>query len=288
MYVVDLFCGCGGFSTGAEKAGHTIVLAIDAWDKALEAHQYNHPKTTHIQMELGGDLKETKDLIMRYVPKGKLWHLHGSPPCQNLSVANRTAGDTAEGMRLVTWYLNLVKLCRPTSWSMEQVIGARHHLNEADFEQFHIINTADYKVPQTRKRLFVGAGWELPAPLGMLTLDDKLPWLREEGDLIKGYKNTISVKNNGEHTGNRKIQGYEGFKTIYEPTYTVCAAGPLKLYVDTKQGPVYVRDLTVEEHLLIQGFPDTYNLPRTISKGDQFTLVGNAVAPPVAFLIMKK
>jgi len=31
MFVIDLFCGCGGFSEGARQAGAQVVLAIDAW-----------------------------------------------------------------------------------------------------------------------------------------------------------------------------------------------------------------------------------------------------------------
>lgn len=290
MLVVDLFCGCGGFSTGAKLAGHKIVLAMDNWLPALETHAYNNPDTAHIQCELGGDLQICKDLIFKYIPEGEKWHLHGSPPCQNLSVANRANGDSVEGMRLVRWFLALVKLCKPTRWSMEQVIGAEKFLRHADFEQFHVVNTADYKVPQTRKRLFIGAGWTLPSPLGQRSLAEKFPYLRSEGNLIKGYKNTVAVKIEGIHIGNRKLQLLEGYKTIEEPTYTLCAAGPLKLffYDDTVEAPSFVRNLTVEECLGVQGFPKTFKFPDTVPKTTIYKLIGNAVSPPIAYLIMSK
>jgi len=289
MLVVDLFCGCGGFSTGAKMAGHNIVLAIDSWDEALKAHEYNHPETNHIQMELGGDLNACRVIIMKSIPKGSTWHLHGSPPCQNLSVANRSNNDVGEGMRLVYWYLDLVKLCKPTSWSMEQVIGASKFLNRTDFEQFHLINTADYLVPQTRKRLFLGAGWKLPSALGQCSLAEKLPYLRKEGDLIKGYKNTVAMKVDGSHIGNRKLRDLEGFKSLEEPTYTLCASGALKLfkYIDSETKPEFVRDLTVAESLVIQGFPSWYGFPEDMAKTIEVKLVGNSVSPPIAFLIMK-
>lgn len=284
MYIVDLFCGCGGFSTGAVMAKHTVVLAIDTWDKALIAHEHNHPETVHYKMELGSDLQETKRLIMKHVPDKKNWHIHGSPPCQNLSVANRTAGDTKEGMRLVYWYLDLVKLCNPTSWSMEQVIGARHHLKASDFPQFHIVNTADYLVPQTRKRLFIGDGWTMPEPLGTVSLIDKLPHLKDEGiAYVKGYSNTRSVNVNGVHLGNIKNKGLQGFRPTDVPTFTLCATGPLGLFdADLNK----VREITIREALRIQGFPTTYTIPDDMGKGDSYKLVGNAVAPPIAYLIM--
>lgn len=289
MLVVDLFCGCGGFSTGAKLAGHKVILAIDSWDQALYAHEYNNPDTVHIQYELGGDLKACKELIMKHIPPGQKWHLHGSPPCQKLSVANHTTGNNKEGMRLVNWYLSLVELCNPSRWSMEQVVGATKFLNASDFERFHIINTADYKVPQTRKRLFIGAGWDIPQPLGQVGLADKLPHLRSEGNLIKGNKNTASVYSNGVHLGNRKLGALEDFKSIEEPTYTLCAGGTPRLFYyneSTMDKPEFVRALTVEECLTIQGFPKSYKFPDDMSKTTIRKLIGNAVSPPIAYLIM--
>lgn len=286
MKVVDLFCGCGGFSTGAKMAGHEVVLAIDSWDSALEAHAYNNPTTKHVLMKLGGDLNQCRDLIFSCVSEGSKWHLHGSPPCQNLSVANRANGNVSEGMRLVFWYLDLVKLCKPTSWSMEQVIGAAQYLHDYEIS---ILNTADYLVPQTRKRLFIGEGWIAPKPLGEKSLADKLPYLRNEGNLIKGYKNTVAVKRDGVHLGNRKLRDLEGFKSIEEPTYTLCAAGPLKLY-DYQHGgvPQFIRDLTIRECLTVQGFPTSYDFPPSMPKTTVYKLIGNAVSPPMAFLITKE
>jgi len=284
MLIVDLFCGCGGFSEGARASGHEVILAIDNWDDALKTHEYNHPHTTHIKMELGGDLEDCRALILKHVGKRK-WHLHGSPPCQSLSVANRTQGSVSKGMRLVNWYFDLVHLCRPDSWSMEQVITAKKYIRPLG----HIINTANYGVPQTRKRLFVGEGWENPCHIGVVSLVEKLPHLETEGDLIKGYKNTVSVrKPDGSHSHNRKIMGMEGFKTIQEPTYTLCAAGPLKLYRSGPDGPQKVRDLTVKECLVIQGFPPHFRFPPKMSKSSMFKQIGNAVSPPIAFLITRQ
>lgn len=287
MLIVDLFCGCGGFSAGAAMAGHEVILAIDNWDDALETHKYNHPKASHINMELGGDLNKCMNLIIKHLRPGQPWHLHGSPPCQSLSVANRTQNSVVEGMKLVNWYLDLVKLCRPDSWSMEQVIAAEKYLQPLGYRTY-IINTADYMIPQTRKRLFVGEGWDQPNQLGQIALSEKLSYLGREGDLIKGYKNSVSVRDvNGNHSYNRKITGLEGFKTIHEPTYTLCAAGPLKLYKNTTTGPQKVRDLTIEECLAIQGFPKEYKFPPGMSKTSIYKQIGNAVSPPIAYLIMK-
>ena len=117
--VVDLFCGVGGFSEGARLAGHRAVLAVDSNKSALDAHKLNHPSAVHELANL------PEDDIGRLLPSPSTkWHLHGSPPRTKLSRAggtNRSASDRADGLFLVTWFLNLVAEAGCTTWSMEQV-----------------------------------------------------------------------------------------------------------------------------------------------------------------------
>ena len=86
--VYDLYCCAGGYSTGAVQAGHTVKLAVDCWEEALECHAANHPDTEHLLLSLGDDTHDT--LLEKLPPPGTdaaPWHLHGSPPCQLLSKA---------------------------------------------------------------------------------------------------------------------------------------------------------------------------------------------------------
>ncbi len=90
--------------------------------------------------------------------------------------------------------------------------------------------------------------------------------------------------------GNRNLRDLEGFKTIKEPTYTLCASGSLKLFnydPEMMDEPEFVRDLSISEALTIQGFPDWYKFPPSTGKTIAIKLVGNAVAPPIAYMIMK-
>ncbi|MBQ5625308.1 MAG: DNA cytosine methyltransferase, partial [Phascolarctobacterium sp.] len=43
MNVIDLFCGCGGFSKGFEQAGFKIILGLDFWQDAIITYQTNFP-----------------------------------------------------------------------------------------------------------------------------------------------------------------------------------------------------------------------------------------------------
>ena len=38
MNVIDLFCGCGGFSKGFEQAGFNIRLGLDVWEDAVKTY----------------------------------------------------------------------------------------------------------------------------------------------------------------------------------------------------------------------------------------------------------
>lgn len=189
---VDMFCGGGGFSTGALAAGAEVVIAIDCWMPALNVHHANHPQTMHLciplgpvcencgatagekdepcQRQIGDDIVEFEQhdwvdkmmeplakLIRSFLDEDAHFHLHGSPPCQELSNASNHKAEN--GMLLVNWFLDFVKYIQPDSWSMENVVGVRKFL-AADNIPHVVLNSADFGVPQTRKRVFAGAGWK--------------------------------------------------------------------------------------------------------------------------------
>lgn len=48
----DMFCGAGGSTTGAVRAGASVQLAINHWPVAIETHNINYPKTTHVLTDI--------------------------------------------------------------------------------------------------------------------------------------------------------------------------------------------------------------------------------------------
>jgi len=79
MKVLDLFSGCGGFSSGFLNAGLKVKYAIDNEKNVKETYEYNHPKTEFILSDIyDQDPNNFKkiDIII------------GSAPCQNFSSAN--------------------------------------------------------------------------------------------------------------------------------------------------------------------------------------------------------
>jgi DNA (cytosine-5)-methyltransferase 1 len=165
---IDLFCGAGGFSLGLQSAGFNILCAADAWPLAAESYRRNfsHPVVC-------GDLSEcsTAELMRRAgVLPQRVDLVVGGPPCQGFSV-QRIGADTDQRNNLVLKFAELVSEISPRFFLMENVpglIGKRgSHLFDAFMEavtvagydaEAHVVNAADYGVPQIRKRVIV-VGW---------------------------------------------------------------------------------------------------------------------------------
>lgn len=78
--MTDMFCGCGGSTTGAKLAadGVNVRMAINHWDLAIETHNTNHPETDH-------DCNDVSRVDpARYPSTRMLW---ASPECVTHSLA---------------------------------------------------------------------------------------------------------------------------------------------------------------------------------------------------------
>ena len=82
LKAVDLFCGAGGSSAGAQSAGVEIVAAVDAWGLAAATFQHNFPRA-HVINEALGDRSRPAAIVR----DAKIDLLIASPECTNHSVA---------------------------------------------------------------------------------------------------------------------------------------------------------------------------------------------------------
>lgn len=76
--VTDQFCGAGGSSLGATKAGAELVLALNHWHLAIETHNTNFPNALH-------DCTDISACDPRLYPSTDV--LITSPECTNHSLA---------------------------------------------------------------------------------------------------------------------------------------------------------------------------------------------------------
>lgn len=278
-YLIDLFCGAGGFSEGARQAGFEVIIAVDAWDEALETHQLNHPNTVHLLMELGDTYTKTWNILKKYIPKlnkDDHLHIHASPPCQNLSTANSGYRNIQEGLRLCIWYLefiiNIKKKVKNQcnfSWTMEQV-------NNNEFKQllneqysnvyYNIYNMEEYGIPQTRARIFVC---------------NKNITLKKSKKINK-YIYEYLEEYEPYYKYTKSCSGIHFFRDIMKETYVYTITSiPTRIY-DNKMN--HIRPLTVNEHKIFQTFPKTYIFNGL--KKDQIKQIGNSVPPKFAKQIM--
>ena len=165
--VLDLFCGCGGLSKGFEMAGYNIVLGVDFNEPALKTYAYNH----HGSKTLCGDLSaaDTFNRIDELVGGQQIDVIIGGPPCQGFSLTGPRQFDD-ERNKLYLAMIETVRRYRPKAFLIENVPGMatlyKGEVRNEIIRRFtavgyavnsQILCSADYGVPQIRKRLvFVG------------------------------------------------------------------------------------------------------------------------------------
>ena len=101
--IADLFCGAGGWSTGAAQAvsqhgGKMKLYAVNHWPVAVRTHELNHPDAEHFIQDL--ELADPETLV----PKGYLDILIASPECRFYSRA-RGGKPTLDQGRMNPWII---------------------------------------------------------------------------------------------------------------------------------------------------------------------------------------
>ena len=258
MIVIDLFCGCGGFSQGFEEHGFD-VLGIDMWDVCLQSHGGNT-----LQFDIGELSKQSlptefqnPDIVI------------GSPPCQTFSTANRdtrTKDDT-----LIKHFQRIVSELKPKYWVWENVMGSRC------VEEGTVLDAQNFGVAQRRKRNFV-ANFHLRNILEYkqpsVTMRQVLPRIKGTG-ILDGYNSTVYSLDSVSPTVRRiPLKWYDDF-------HGACnEKGKLKSPYDTRLRFTGFDMLSTEDHLTLMGF----NRDKKIygNKGDIMIQIGNAVSPAVS------
>ena len=160
---VDLFCGAGGLSKGLELAGFEPVVAVDFDKNATATYQRNHPNT-HV---ITGDICTLPvEDITRHLGGRELDLLAGGPSCQGYSTHGKRDPNDPRNF-LFEHYLRIAEALRPKWILMENVQGMLTY-NKGYFREqilsrliqmgYHadakVLLTADYGVPQLRRRIF--------------------------------------------------------------------------------------------------------------------------------------
>lgn len=87
--IVDLFCGCGGFSLGAHKAGLKTNVAFDIDPILTSSFERNFPDTKLVLT----DLSKADGALIEREAGGRVDGVFGGPPCQAFSDIGRRKKD---------------------------------------------------------------------------------------------------------------------------------------------------------------------------------------------------
>ena len=331
--VVSLFSGCGGLDIGFKQAGFKTILATDNWDVACKTFKRNNDDATVICEDIRKiDFSALKKQL------GEIDCLIGGPPCPPYSQTRHYLVDKKSGFAdekagfAVPEYFRALKELNPKVFLFENVDGFmfKTHTEAFDFVKekadelgyeitYKVINSANYGVPQTRKR-FICVGvkkgnekFEFPKETHSESgLNNTKKWITC-GEVLSDFDNLTESEKlqrpGGKHydlfTQIPPGENYLFFtekkgcknpifkwKSRYwtfllklspeRPSWTIQAS------FSENQGPFHWKNrfLRIEEIKRIQTIPDDY-----IIEGDfkeQWRQVGNAVPSQLAYVLATK
>ncbi|MFC1709763.1 DNA cytosine methyltransferase [Candidatus Omnitrophota bacterium] len=160
----DLFSGVGGFRKALEKLGHKCIGFSEIDQNAVRTYQSNfntrgEDYIADIAMASDEEISNLKDFDI----------LCAGFPCQSFSIlGNRLGMKDARGT-LFYDIARMLELKQPKFFILENVRGLRNHGNGRTLEAIikilendlgyvtvhDVLNSSDYGVPQTRRRLFI-------------------------------------------------------------------------------------------------------------------------------------
>lgn len=161
MRFFDFFAGIGGFRLGMEMAGHECVghCEIDKYANRSYIAMHN-PKESEVFFE---DVRTIKPSDM---PECECYCF--GFPCQAFSIAGLRRGFDDTRGTLFFEVMRLAKERHPKILFAENVAGLLNHEGGRTFQiiletmgelgyfvEYHVLNSADFGVPQNRQRVFI-------------------------------------------------------------------------------------------------------------------------------------
>ena len=295
MYILDLFCGVGGLSTGFKNLGD-VISANDMDSFCKKTYEANHPATPF-------KLCKIENLDINTIPDFDI--LLAGFPCQPFSIAGHREGFEDKKGRGNVFYTiaDIIEQKQPEYFLLENVKNLKGHDNGNTFNtilnilsdlsyfvKYKILNSKDFGVPQNRERIYI-VGFKDK------TKCDKFEFPKEQ-------QLTKSVFDLLEQNVDKKYY-YEG-KPLYDRIKNDIQPGKIyqwrRQYVrENKQNvcptltanmgtgghnvPIIhdgkgIRKLTPRECFSLQGFPDSFILPN-IMDSQLYKQAGNSVSIPV-------
>ena len=276
-FCLDMFSGMGGWSAGAKRVlgCGTRFTAVDIDRDALASYRVNHPEAQTIERKLPACISDLLPSDRR------LCWIFASPPCTNLSKANKRASSAERecDLDLVEWCARLMMGTACAGWWMEQVPTSpvierltairRESPDALDFEIFDF--GRQFGVPQSRRRVLVSRQDAIRR-----LRDTHVPSVTVHDLLSPPYhapqQRCTQLFSVGGHDGNKNLS----LRSVHDASFTVTRNA---LYWASPTCPRFLK-LSSREIATLQCFPSEHELPDR--KGTAYRLLGNAIPPSVA------
>jgi DNA (cytosine-5)-methyltransferase 1 len=119
MNIIDLFCGCGGFSLGVHLAGYKSVLSVDVDTILSSSHPLNFPNANLQHLDLS---KTTGKQLLEAAGNQNIQGIIGGPPCQGFSMMGKRDENDPRN-ELIGHFFEQIKYIQPAFFIMENVPG---------------------------------------------------------------------------------------------------------------------------------------------------------------------
>src|SRR3989344_4551883 len=267
---IDLFAGIGGFHIAFHNAGAECVF-VSEWDgPAQKTYRHNLYKISPEMFDSGNFIGDITKVNPKNIPDFDI--LTAGFPCQPFSQAVFKKGFSETRGTLFFDIVKIIKEKNPSAFFLENVRGLYNHDDGKTFKTIEriikkelgysffpkIIKASDFGLPQHRPRLFM-VGFR------NRSIDFKFP------EPVKELKYTLSDIFNG--------------KCDKEIGYTLRVGGRGSKITDRRNWDAYRVDgkivqLGPKDGLKMQGFPDWFEFPPTLSSVQAMKQLGNSVAVP--------
>jgi DNA (cytosine-5)-methyltransferase 1 len=306
---LDLFCGAGGSSLGAQAAGAEIACGVDLWPLATATFAENFPCALPITATLN---EKSGTRILGDI--GKIDLILASPECTNHTCAKGAKPRKEESRRSARYVLRFARQLRPQWIVLENVVQMRSWagydplIDELKglgyYVRPQILDAACFGVPQTRRRLFLLCDRErLPDPVtapagpiraGHEILDAEGVWRstplqngRRAGATLERAWRAIKVLGRGRpflivYYGS---DGAGGWHALDRPIRTLTTLDRFGLVTWDGDVPM-LRMLQVPELKRAMGVEERFRIELG-ARRDRIRLLGNAVCPPVMEAVVR-
>lgn len=331
LRVVDGFSGSGGLSLGFEAAGFENALAFDTNADAIATFRRN---ISHRAIVAGVEDRELGPQVSDAIA-GTDFVVVGGPPCQGFS-QQRRGNDTDPRNNLVLRYADFIENLaeQPAAVVLENVTYLDSPRGKKILAEYisrqrkngyrtfrHDMNSADYQVPQLRRRIIVVSVREdfadnYQGPVALTpnrwdTVGEALSSLPDFGRAEALFQHSNHEPSNEGDLNKRRIafvdmgqgrlsvpdflqldchRGYDGHLDVFgrldwfAPARTI--TGGFDSFTRGEYGhPFFHRSITPREAARLQGFPDWFEFSG--NRASVRKQIGNAVPPPMAYAIAK-